>query len=137
MTDAQREEIAGVVEARLRSFESAERSRDAEPLIAHFAAVPTFRIYNDGEAVGYDAIVAMIRTTFPNLRSIEGGFGDLQVSVLAPDHALVSASFRETVVDHDGVSTRSRGAVSWLWRLIDGQWYIVYGQVDHRPDHGA
>jgi len=38
------------------------------------------------------------------------------------------------VTDGAGAVTRSRGAVSWLWRRTDGGWRIVYGHVDHHPD---
>ena len=82
----------------------------------------------------YQAMVAMVQQTFPTLRSIEGGFNDLHVSILSPEYALASAAFRETVTDGSGTATRSRGAASWLWRRMDGQWRIVYGHVDHYPD---
>jgi ketosteroid isomerase-like protein len=127
-------ETIAAVESRMRSFEAAERSRDPEALIAHFAPVPEFVIYNDGEPVTYQEMTVAVRATLPSLRSIEGGFQDLRVVPLGPDHALAHATFRETVVPGAGDAVRSRGAASWLWRRIDGAWRIVYGQVDHRPD---
>jgi ketosteroid isomerase-like protein len=137
MNDPGAEAVEAGVRAGMQSFEAAERSCDAEALVAHFSDVSGFQIYNDGEPVAYADMVAMIRSTFPTLRSISGGFEDLRVSPLGPDHALATARFREVVVDGNGGVNRSRGAVSWLWRRIDGQWRIVYGQVDHRPDGGA
>ncbi len=137
MDEAQHREIVAAVEAAMRSLEAAERARDHERLIDHFAPVPGFHVYNDGQRITYEAMAAGVRQTFPTLRSIEGGFSDLQVSVLSPEHALVSAAFRETIQDGSGTTTRSRGAVSWLWRRIDGRWRIVYGHVDHHPDTGA
>lgn len=134
--DARAAAIVAAVEARMRSFEAAERARDAERLVAHFANVPEFHVYNDGQRVSYAEMAASIRGTFPGLRSIEGGFGDVHVAVCGPDHALVSATFRETVTDGSGAVARRRGAASWLWREIDGEWRIVYGHVDHRPDSG-
>jgi len=32
----------------MQSFEQAERARDSDALIAHFAAIPEFHIYSDG-----------------------------------------------------------------------------------------
>lgn len=136
MNETAQREIVTAVEAAMRSFEVAERSRDHERLIAHFAPVPAFHVYSDGQRLTYEAMAAGVRQTFPTLRSIEGGFSGLDVSVLSPEYALVSAGFRETVTDASGTPTRSRGAVSWLWRRIDGQWRIVYGHVDHYPDTG-
>lgn len=118
----------------MRSFEHAERACDAERLLAHFAAVPDFHMYNDGQRLSYDVMAAGVRATFPTLRAIDGGFEDICVMVLAPDAALASASFREAITDASGTTTRVRGTASWLWRLIDGAWRIVYGHVDHHPD---
>ncbi len=118
----------------MRSFETAERALDAEALISHFAESPDFRVYNDGQRLSYQAMVANIRAGFPKLREIRGGFGDIQVIVLAPDAALATAGFREAITDAEGVTTRVRGAASWLWRRVGGRWKIVYGQADHYPD---
>lgn len=118
----------------MRSFEEAERARDAEALLAHFAAVPEFHIYNDGNRLSYDDMAGYVRATFPTLRSIEGGFVNLDVMVLASDAALTTGTFREATTDQAGKTTRVRGAASWLWRLINGRWLVVYGQADHYPD---
>ena len=134
MDDAQRSAIVAEVEGRIRSFESAQRARDAEGLLAHFASSAGFHLYNDGHRVGYEAMAAGVRLAFPSLRSIEGGFEGLGVLVLAPDAALATAAFREAVTDASGETHRLRGAASWLWRRIDGEWRIVYGHVDHYPD---
>jgi uncharacterized protein (TIGR02246 family) len=134
MDDPQREAIVAAVAARMRSFEAAERDRDAERALAHFAAVPDFHVYNDGRLVTYDQVAAAVRGGFPRLRSMETPFDNLHVFVLSPEHVVVTATFRRTVTDGAGTVTRSYGAATWLWRNIDGQWLIVYGQLDHRPD---
>lgn len=134
MDDLKRQEVIAAVEAAMHSLEAAERALDVERLIAHFAPVPEFHVYNDGQRLDYEAITANLRTAFPSLRSIEGGFHDIEVIVLAPDAALATAGFREVITDETGGVTRVRGAASWLWRRIDGSWRIVYGHADHYPD---
>jgi ketosteroid isomerase-like protein len=134
MDTATREEISASVEAAMRSFEKAERALDVEALLSHFADVPDFHIYSDGERLSYQGMIANIRAGLPKLRAIEGGFGDIHVIVLAPDAALATAGFREAITDAEGVTTRVRGAASWLWRRIHERWRIVYGQADHYPD---
>jgi ketosteroid isomerase-like protein len=99
MNESLRTQVTAEIMAAMRSFETAERSRDAEALIGHFASVPTFHVYNDGRRVTYEAMVAGLRSTFPDLRSIEGDFEDIHVIVLASDAALATAHFRETVTD--------------------------------------
>jgi len=137
MNEIERAEIEAAVGKRMQSFEAAERARDAFALIAHFADVPGFRVFNDGLPLTYADLTGAVRTSFPTLRSIEGGFADLHVAALGSEHALVTGTFKETVTDGDGTAIRSRGAVSWLWRKVDDGWRIVYGQVDHRPEAGS
>jgi hypothetical protein len=137
MERTQRELIAAAIEARMRSFEGAEHDLDAERAVAHFARVSEFHVYNDGRLVTYDQVAAAVRAGFPKVRAMETPFSNLRVSVLSPEYALVSATLRRTVTDSAGTVTRSQGAATWLWHNIDGQWLIVYGQLDHRPDTGA
>jgi ketosteroid isomerase-like protein len=134
MKDAERQHVVIAIEAAMRSFAEAERARDAAALIAHFAPVPEFHVYNDGDRLTYESMVAGLRATFPTLKAIEGGFSDLNVLVLAPDAALATATFREVITDAAGQTARVRGAATWLWRSIDGKWRITYGQADHYPD---
>ncbi len=137
MDDMQRQRVTAAVEDAMNSFEQAERERNAEALIAHFAPVPEFHIYSDGNRLSHDAMTAYIRETFPTLRSIDGGFVDLKIWVLAPDAALATGTFREATTDASGNTTRVRGSASWLWRQINGRWLIVFGQADHYPDVGS
>lgn len=134
MDESERQHVRRAVQEAMGSFAAAERALDAERLIAHFAHVPEFHVYNDGQRLSYETITANLRAGFPTLRSIEGGFENMHVFVLAPDAALVTAEFSEVTTDRSGNVTRVRGAASWLWRRSDGEWKIVYGQADHYPD---
>lgn len=117
----------------MRSFEAAERSLDAGRLLRHFASGSDFYMYNDGQRLSYDAMAAGVRAAFPKFQSLEGGFRDVDVIVLAEDAALVAATFEETIIDRSGNQIRQRGVASWLWRYVEGQWQIAYGHVDHTP----
>jgi ketosteroid isomerase-like protein len=136
LSDAESEAIKASVDSAMRSFENAERSRDLEALIAHFAQVPEFRVYSDGVRVGYDSLVAQIHRTFPSVARVEGGFEDIEVSVLGRDAAVASATFRSALTDTSGATFRQRGAATWVWMRQPGGWRIVYGHVDHYPDEG-
>ena len=137
MDDTERTQIEAAVRDAMEAFERAERALDAEALIATFARVPEFHIYSDGKRLSYGAMTAYIRDAFPTLTSIEGGFIDLDVFVLASDAALATGTFRESTTDASGTTARVRGVASWLWREIDGRWRIVYGHADHYPDVGT
>ena len=132
MEQAQRHAIAAAVRARMQSFEAAERARDAERLLAHNAAPPDFQIYHDGRPGTYAALQLGVRGGLPALRSLDVTYGDVQIAVLSAEYALLSATFRrEMVIAASGATSLSEGAVSYLWRNIDGQWLIVYGHISH------
>lgn len=137
MDDSQRDDVTRSVEQAMRLFEASERALDAEGLIGYFAAGPEFYAYNDGHRLTYSEMAAGVRGTFPSLRSIEGGFRDLQVIVLAPDVALATARFQETITDRAGTVVRQHGVASWLWRKMDGRWQIAYGHIDHYQEAAA
>ena len=133
MEEPLRNQIVQAVQQRMRSFEAAERALDAETLVSHFSTGPEFYIYNDGQRLTYDVMSTAVRGAFPTLRSIEGGFEDLDIMVLSPDAVLATAKFQETVTDRNGNQTVQHGAASWLWRQVGGEWRIAYGHVDHSP----
>jgi ketosteroid isomerase-like protein len=131
MESTERKAIIAAVTARVRSFEAAERARDAEQLIAHYASVPELHFYHDGRRASYDVMVAGVRKALPAVRSLDVTYADVEVSGLGPEHALVSATFHREIGLDSGATIQQRGGVSWLWRKIDGQWLIVHGHISH------
>jgi len=133
MDESLRSQVAQEVERRMRSFEAAERALDADTLLEHFANVSDFYMFNDDQRLTYEMMATGVRSAFPTLRAIEGGFSDLNVTVLASDAALVAARFQETVTDRNGNAATQHGTATWLWRNAGGKWRIAYGQVAHYP----
>jgi uncharacterized protein (TIGR02246 family) len=136
MTEQDNARVRHAVERGMASFESAERALNAAALVNHFSNAGDFYMHNDGLRLTREEIVVGVSQAFPTLQSLEGGFSRLQIHVLAPDAALATALFRETITMQDGAVVRQRGAASWLWRERDGEWTIVFGHVDHYQDHG-
>jgi ketosteroid isomerase-like protein len=132
MESSKREAIVAAVRARMQSFEAAERARDPERLLAHNAPATDFQIYHDGRPGTYAALQAGVRGGLSALRSLDVTYSDLHVAVLSAEYALLSATFRrELVIASTGATSLSEGAVSYLWRNIDGQWLIVYAHISH------
>ena len=131
MDSTEREAIIGAVTERVRSFEAAERARDAERLVAHYATLPEFHFYHDGRRATYDVMAAGVRKALPAVRSLDVTYSDTQVFALGPEYALVSASFRRQIGMDSGATIQQQGGVSWLWRKIDGQWLIAHGHISH------
>lgn len=132
MSEEQIEQVRDAVRHGMASFEAAERALDAAALVEHFSDAGDFYMHNDGVRLSREQIVAGVTSTFPTLRSLEGGFSALQIHVLADDAALATALFEETVTTQDGAMVHQRGAATWLWRQLAGDWRIVYGHVDHQ-----
>ena len=133
MTEQDRVQVRQAIERGTASFEDAERTLDAAALVGHFSDAGDFYMHNDGMRLTREEIVAGVTEAFPTLRSLEGGFSDIRIHVLAPDAALATALFQETITTQDGTIVRQRGGATWLWRQTAGEWKIVYGHVDHYP----
>jgi uncharacterized protein (TIGR02246 family) len=133
MTESQRASVREAVERGMASFEAAERALDPGTLVGHFSDGGGFYMHHDGMRLSREDIVAGVSQAFSTLRSLEGGFTDIEIHVLAPDAALATALFEETITTADGAVIRQRGAATWLWREQRGKWTIVFGHVDHRP----
>ena len=130
--ESEQEAIIAAVTARVKSFEAAERARDSEQLLAHYASAPEFHFYHDGRRANYDVMAAGVRKALPGVRSLEVVYADTHISVLSADCALVSATFRrDLVIDSTGAAIHHEGAVSWVWRNISGKWLIVHGHISH------
>ena len=133
MTEPEINRVRDAVRRGMASFEDAERALDADLLVRHFAAAGGFYMFNDGVRRSRDEIVAGVAQAFPTLRFLTGGFRDLEIHVLAPDAALATALFEETITTNDGTVVKQRGAATWLWRQAAGEWRIAFGHVDHYP----
>jgi uncharacterized protein (TIGR02246 family) len=134
MTDQRITQVRAAVERGMASFEDAERSLNAHALVRHFSEAGDFYMHNDGQRLSREAIVSGVTEAFAALRSLQGGFSDVVIHVLAPDAALATALFQETITTQDGSTLRQRGAATWLWRERAGEWTIAYGHVDHHPE---
>ena len=129
---AEQEAIKAAVTARVRSFEAAERARDVEELVAHYASVPEFYFYHDGRRATYDVMATGVRKALPAVRSLNVTYADVEVSALGSEYAIASATFnREIVIEGTGATVRQQGGVSWLWRKMGAQWLIVQGHISH------
>jgi ketosteroid isomerase-like protein len=127
----ERTAVVTSVDSATRAFESAQRARDPDRIVAHIA--PGFYIHVDGRRVGYDTVIMDIRSSFTGLRHYEPGFRNIEVLVLARDAALSTFEFRDSLVDAAGALRRARGMTTLAWSRRDGQWHIIYAHAEHHP----
>jgi ketosteroid isomerase-like protein len=132
MDTAEQEAVIAAVNGRIRSFEAAERARDVEGLLAHYAPRPEFYFYHDGRRATYDIMTEGVRKALPAVSSLDVTYSGVEISALRSEYALASATFkREIVTEATGETVRQQGAVSWLWRKLGAQWQIVQGHISH------
>ena len=129
--EAERRAVEAEVDSATRAFEDAERSRDAERIIAHLA--PGFYMYGDGVRAGYDSVAASIRSSMPTFEHFEPGFSDIEVYALGRDAAVVSLTFNDSITTTDGETLRLRGPTTLVWERLGGEWRIIYADADHYP----
>lgn len=135
--DFDRAAVADSVTAAMRAYAAAFPGRDADAVTRFYLNDPDFRVYFDGALSRYDEMVAIVRNLLGSLRSIEGSFDDIQVTVLGPGAAVATTPFRDVLVDTTGTTTRLRGLVSWTWVRRSEGWRIIHGHAVHVPDTAA
>ncbi len=131
LSEADRTAIAAAVDSATRAFQDAERARDAEHTIAHLA--PDFSMYNDGVRTSYDAVVESIRATMGTFQHFEPQWSDLIVRVLGANAAVVSFTFRDSIVTESGDILRFTGPTTLVWERRGTHWLIVFADADHYP----
>lgn len=130
LTNEERAAIASEVDSATRAFETAQRDRNAERMLAHFA--PDFSMRVDGVRMGYDSVAASIRSSVPELAYLEPGFSDITVGVLNRDAAFASFVFRDSAVTRAGDIRVSVGPTTLIWQRREGRWLMVFADADHR-----
>lgn len=126
------EESKKSVRAAVDAFADAERRRDVDAILGFIA--PDFYMYADGTRVDYESVVEQIRTTMPSLQRLETTWSSIEVTLLGQNHALVTLVFRDEMTDGKGVTSRLRGPTTFVWRLDEGAWHIIYADAVHYPD---
>ncbi len=131
LSDAERRAITATVDSVMGAFEEAERNRDPERLIAFLA--PEFYMYTDGIRTSYDSVTASMRRTLGTMQHFEPGFAGVEVRVLGRDAALVSLTFRDSIITASGDLLQFQGPTTLIWERLEGQWRLVYADADHYP----
>jgi len=131
MSDAERSTIAAEVSAATDGFREAQRVRDADRTIAYIA--PDFAMYLDGARTSYDSVVASIRRSMPTFSHLESRYSDVAVRVLGRDAAVVSFTFRDSIVTTAGMTLLFTGPTTLVWERTGDAWRIVYADADHYP----
>ena len=67
------------------------------------------------------------------MQHFEPGFAEVEVRVLGHDAALVSLTFRDSIITASGDLLQFQGPTTLIWERLEGQWRLVYADADHYP----
>lgn len=137
LSDADRVAVADSVAAAMHSYEAAVKSLDVQRVLAHYGDSARFRFTDNGTAYSYAEMRRMVQQLFGSLRSLGGGFGAINVTVLSRDVALADGPYTDIFTDTSGTVMRIRGTVTWVWTRGPDGWRIVHGQAFGAPDTTA
>lgn len=119
------------VGAAVRAFHAADTARDAEAIVDMLW--PEYGMLVDGERLTYGEVVEGSRSFMAEVETFRTHWSDLRVIALAPDAAVASFLFRDSIVMRSGEVVRSRGPTTLLWERRDGVWGMRFGDADHYP----
>jgi len=129
-TAADYQHIVATVDSLTHAFEQAERDRQPGRVLSFLS--PDFYMYADGVRANYGEVVTGIHE-ISTFRHFEPGWDNLEVHALGPDAAMVSFTFRDSIVTGSGDVLLAGGATTLVWERRDGQWRVVYADADHYP----
>lgn len=125
MSDAERQAVAQGVRAQAESFVAAFRQLNAQPFLDQLA---------NNESYGENGVFYPTRDSllsavghFPKMfTSIDVTWeGEPRITVLGPDAAVFSSSFREVAQPTTGAAMRLHGVWTGVYRRANGRWEIV------------
>ncbi len=129
-TAADNQHVVAIVDSLTRAFEQAER--DLQPGRVRSLLSPDFYMYADGVRANYGEVVTGI-DEISTFQHFEPGWDNLEVRALGPDAAMVSFTFRDSIVTGSGDVLLAGGATTLVWERRDGEWRVIYADADHYP----
>ena len=119
------------VQAALDAFHAADTSRHAQGVID--LLWPEYTMFADGARIGHVDVVSGSKAFMESLALFHTTWSDVQIIPLAPDLAISSFIFRDSILKHDGTLIQSQGPNSFVWERREGEWRVLYGDADHYP----
>jgi ketosteroid isomerase-like protein len=126
MTDVQRAAVADTIRQQTDAFIAAFNHLDPSVFVDQVASVESFA---DGGMLypSADSLASQVHSFVAGIRSLDVGWEQLHVTVLALDAGVVTGTFHENVVDKAGKTMKLHGAWTGVYQRRDGKWRIVQG----------
>jgi ketosteroid isomerase-like protein len=133
MTEQEKAAIAEAVAHRVGGYVDAINALDLDGMLEFWADTDGFVYAGDGSlTVGYDAYAGQLREAIGStaqVNSIE--IREPHIYVLSPDAAAYSMEFEWSMTSVAGDTTSSRGAWTYIFKRLDGEWKVVHSAGTH------
>lgn len=126
-----KEQITREVTAAIWAFHAADTARNAAAVID--LLWPEYTMLVDGQRVAYADVVEGSPAYMASLALFHTTWTELEIIPIAPDAALSSFLFRDSILTKTGELTKNQGPTTFLWRKRNGEWRVRYGDADHYP----
>jgi len=136
MNEQEKAAVAEAVGQRVEWYVNAIRTLDLDRMLQFWADTDGFVFAGDGSlTIGYDAYAAQLRDAIGStvqVNSIE--IRNPQVYVLSRDAAAYSMAFEWSMTSVAGDTMRARGAWTYVFKRLDGEWKVVHSAGTHLYD---
>ncbi len=133
MSEQERAAVAEAVAQRVEGYVDAISTLDLDRMLQFWADTDEFVFAGDGSlTVGYDVYAAQLREAIGStaqVNSIE--IREPHIYVLSSDAAAYSMEFEWSMTSVAGDTTRSRGAWTYVFKRLDGEWKVVHSAGTH------
>jgi ketosteroid isomerase-like protein len=123
--------VHAAIEARMEAFHAADTSMNAEAVIA--LLWPDYEMLVDGRRLSFIDVARGSRDFMAGLESFHTAWTDLEIVPLAPNLAVASFVFRDSILTSDGRLLESRGPTTLIWEKRGNEWRMRFGDADHYP----
>ena len=133
MSEQERAAVAEAVAQRVEGYVDAIRTLDLDRMLQFWADTDGFVYAGDGSlTVGYDVHAAQLREVIGSTAQVNSmEISDPHIYVLGPDAAAYSMEFEWSMTSVSGDTTRARGAWTYVFKRLDGEWKVVHSAGTH------
>lgn len=133
MTEEEKAQVAEAVEARVSGYVDAIRRMDLDWMLDFWANTDGFVMAGDGQlTVGYDTYAQVLRDVVASTSIVNSiTKSNEHIYVLAPDAAAYSMAFEWSMTRTSGDTLRSRGAWTYVFKRLNGNWQVVQSGGTH------
>lgn len=117
------------VQSKVWEFHEADTSKNAEAFVN--LLWPDFSLMADGKRLSYKEVTSGSIGFFSSLDVFHSVWTDVEIVPLAPNAAVASFTFQDSLVAKSGEITQARGPTTFVWQKRGNEWRLIFADADH------